>query len=194
MNVETQTVKLSAIRPNPDNPRTITGKDMDRLVKSLTDFPEMMELREIVVDETMTILGGNQRYQALKKIGAKEATAKIVTGLTPEQKREFVIKDNGENWGRWDFDALANGWGDLPLVDWGVKMIEYKDDPEAEWKGMPEFEQQDKSAYQSIHVHFAFQEDVRDFAGLIGQVITEKTRSIWYPELIPEKQQDKKYE
>ena len=119
MNVETQTVKLSAIRPNPDNPRTITGKDMDRLVKSLTDFPEMMELREIVVDESMTILGGNQRYQALKKIGAKEATAKIVKGLTPEQKREFVIKDNS-NFGEWNMDALANEWADLPLADWGV--------------------------------------------------------------------------
>ena len=56
MNVETKTVKLLTIKPNPDNPRTITGKDMDRLVKSLTDFPEMMELREIVVDETMTIV------------------------------------------------------------------------------------------------------------------------------------------
>lgn len=119
MNVEIKKVKLSEIKLNPDNPRTISKKDMDLLVKSLKDFHEMLELREIVVDETMTVLGGNMRTLALRKSGAKECTAKIVTGLTPEQKREFVIKDNGE-YGRWDFDALANSLGDLPLVDWGV--------------------------------------------------------------------------
>jgi DNA modification methylase len=61
------------------------------------------------------------RYLALKKAGAKECTAKIVTGLTPEQKREFVIKDNS-GFGNWDMDALANAWGDLPLADWGVDL------------------------------------------------------------------------
>jgi DNA modification methylase len=71
----------------------------------------------------MTILGGNMRYLALKKSGAKAATAKIVTGLTKEQKREFVIKDNS-NFGEYDFDALANGWSDLPLADWGVDLPE----------------------------------------------------------------------
>jgi ParB-like chromosome segregation protein Spo0J len=96
---------------------------MELLVKSLKEFPEMLQLREIVVDETMTVLGGNMRTLALKKVGAKEATAKIVKGLTPEQKREFVIKDNG-NYGTFDMDALANSWGDLPLVDWGVDLPE----------------------------------------------------------------------
>lgn len=118
---EIKKVRLSDIKPNPDNPRRITGEQMDRLVKSLTDFPEMMELREIVVDETMMVLGGNMRLQALRKIGAKDVRAKIVSGLTPEQKREFVIKDNAA-FGEWDFDALANGWGDLPLNDWGLRL------------------------------------------------------------------------
>jgi DNA modification methylase len=63
------------------------------------------------------------RYLALKKSGAKAATAKIVTGLTKEQKREFVIKDNS-NFGEYDFDALANGWSELPLADWGVDLPE----------------------------------------------------------------------
>jgi hypothetical protein len=92
---------------------------MELLVKSLQEFPDMLSIREIVCDETMTVLGGNMRLLALRKIGAKEVTAKIVSGLTPEQKREFVVKDNGA-WGEWDFDVLANNWGDLPLVDWGV--------------------------------------------------------------------------
>ena len=119
MQVEIKKVKLSQIKPNPDNPRQISKVDMERLVKSLQDFPEMLELREIVVDETMTVLGGNMRYRALQQIKAKECIAKIVTGLTPEQKREFVVKDNAA-FGSWDFDILANEWSDLPLDDWGV--------------------------------------------------------------------------
>ena len=121
MKVEIKKVKLSTIKLNPDNPRKIAGPDMDKLVKSLTDFPEMMELREIVVDENMMILGGNMRYQALKKTGAKECLAKIVKGLTDAQKREFVIKDNS-NFGVYYWDVLAADWDDLPLVEWGVEL------------------------------------------------------------------------
>jgi hypothetical protein len=121
--IEIKTVKLSVVKLNPDNPRTISTKDMDRLVKSLQEFPDMMSIREIVVDETMTVMGGNMRLLALRKCGAKEATAKIVKGLTPEQKRRFVISDNGQ-WGAWDFDALANSWSDLPLTEWGVNLPE----------------------------------------------------------------------
>jgi len=122
MNVETKQVKLSALKLNPDNPRRIGNKEMERLVKSLQEFPDMLSIREIVVDETMTVLGGNMRLLALKKSGAKECTVKIVTGLTPEQKREFIIKDNS-GFGEWDFDLLS-GWDDLPLVDWGVDLPE----------------------------------------------------------------------
>jgi len=121
MKVEIKKVKLSTIKLNPDNPRKIAGPDMDRLVKSLTDFPEMMELREIVVDDNMTILGGNMRYQALKKIKAKDCLAKVVKGLTDAQKREFVIKDNS-NFGAYDWDVLKSDWDDLPLDDWGVDL------------------------------------------------------------------------
>ena len=121
--IEIKTVKLSQIKLNPDNPRTITGKALDNLVKSLQEFPDMMNIREIVVDENRTILGGNMRFQALKKSGAKECTAKTITGLSPEQKRRFIISDNG-SWGDWNMDELANKWGDLPLADWGVDLPE----------------------------------------------------------------------
>lgn len=103
---------------------------MERLVKSLQDFPEMLELREIIVDENNTILGGNMRYRALKQIGEKECIAKIVTGLTVDQKREFIIKDNS-SFGQYDMDALANLWSDLPLADWGVDIPKsWGEDPE----------------------------------------------------------------
>lgn len=123
MEIETKRMKLSQIKLNPDNPRQISKIAMERLVKSLQEFPEMMELREIVIDENNIILGGNMRYRALKQIGEKECIAKIVTGLTPEQKREFIIKDNSA-FGQYDMDALANLWSDLPLVEWGVDLPE----------------------------------------------------------------------
>ena len=86
MQVEVKTLKLSKVKLNPDNPRRISERDMDRLVKSLREFPDMMKLREIVVDETMTVIGGNMRVLALRKMGIQEATAKIVKGLTAAQK------------------------------------------------------------------------------------------------------------
>ena len=104
---------------------------MERLVKSLQDFPEMLELREIIIDENNIILGGNMRYRALKQIGEKECVAKIVTGLTLDQKREFIIKDNS-NFGQYDMDALANLWSDLPLAEWGVDLPD-------DWMNGPEF-------------------------------------------------------
>jgi hypothetical protein len=119
--VERKKLKLLEIKLNPENPRTIAGKEMDRLVKSLKEFPEMMELREIVVDENIMILGGNMRFLALKKADESECIAKIVTGLTDEQKREFIIKDNAQ-FGEWDMDALANSWDDLPLIEWGLDL------------------------------------------------------------------------
>ena len=119
--IETKTVKLSEIHLNPDNPRTITGKAMDNLVKSLKEFPEMLDIREIVCDEGMITLGGNMRLRALREAGAKECNAKIVTGLTDEQKREFVIKDNAA-FGEWDMDVLANLFSDEPLNDWGLNL------------------------------------------------------------------------
>jgi len=118
-------VKLTDIRPNSDNPRTIKRADLDKLVKSIQEFPEMMELREIIVDEDMVILGGNMRYRALNEIGETECIAKIVTGLTPEQKREFIIKDNAF-FGEWDMDLLSawESFPDVDLANWGVDLPE----------------------------------------------------------------------
>jgi hypothetical protein len=140
--IKTKIVNLNDIKINPDNPRRISAKDMDRLVKSLHDFPDMMGIREIVVDETMTVLGGNMRLLALRKSGANEATVKIVSGLTPEQKREFVVKDNA-TFGEWDFDLLANEWADLPLDDWGLDLPE-------EWLKDPEDEPPDETYTSKI--------------------------------------------
>ena len=134
---EIKTVKLSEIKINPANPRTITDKEMAYLVKSLQEFPDMMKLREVVVDENNLIIGGNMRFRALQQIGKKTCIIKIVKGLTPEQKREFIIRDNTTQ-GEWDFDALSSEWDSLPLIEWGL------DIPKA-WMGSePEEENQDE--------------------------------------------------
>lgn len=150
--IEIKRVKLSEIKLNPDNPRRIGNVEMDRLVKSLKEFPEMMQLREIVVDEDMTILGGNMRYLALKKSCEKECLAKIVKGLSPEQKREFIVKDNAA-FGEWDMDALANTWSDLPLADWGIELPK-------EWtsqaKDEVEYEEKEIRPYVMTHVLLSF--------------------------------------
>ena len=119
---EQKTVKLSEIKPNPDNPRVIKRNQLKSLQKSLNDFPEMMKLRPIVVDEDGVILGGNMRYQALLANGATETEVETVSGLTPEQKREFMIKDNVA-FGDWDWDALANEWDANELNEWGLDLV-----------------------------------------------------------------------
>jgi len=112
-------VNISEIRKNSDNPRIIKDDKFKKLVKSIQDFPEMLELRPIVVDENMTILGGNMRHQASIRAGLKEVWIKVAEGLTDEQKKEFVIKDNS-SFGEWDWDILANEWDQEKLIDWGL--------------------------------------------------------------------------
>ena len=119
-------MKLSEIKPNPGNPRIIKDEKFLKLCKSLEEFPQMMELRPIIVDANGFILGGNMRFRALKENGMKEIPdlwVKRADELTEEQKREFVVKDN-VGFGEWDWEALANEWDDLPLADWGLEVPE----------------------------------------------------------------------
>ena len=121
MKRETITVRLDEIQSNPDNPRTIKQQQLKKLQKSLREFPEMMQLRPIVVDENNVILGGNMRYQALKDNGTTKVEVIKVSGLTDKQKHEFIIKDNVP-FGDWDWDKLANEWDATELESWGLEL------------------------------------------------------------------------
>ena len=118
-------LNLNDIKLNEKNPRTINKRQLDKLVKSIEEFPEMTELRPIVVDENNTILGGNMRYRAMQKLGKSTAEVVKVSGLTDEQKREFIIKDNVA-FGDWDWDALANEWDTEQLDEWGLDIPEFE--------------------------------------------------------------------
>jgi hypothetical protein len=112
---------IEVVHLNDDNPRLLKDARFEQLVQSIQDFPEMLALRPLVIDETSTVLGGNMRLRALKHLGYTEVPVMIAHNLTDEQKREFIIKDNG-SFGEWDWEALANTWSDEPLDAWGLDL------------------------------------------------------------------------
>ena len=120
---------LSEIKPNPNNPRLIKDDKFKKLCQSIKDFPEMLELRPIVVNKDHIILGGNMRYKAAKEIGLKEIPVKVADNLTPEQEREFLIKDNTSG-GEWDWEILANEWDSEELEAWGLDVPDFGADTE----------------------------------------------------------------
>jgi hypothetical protein len=122
-----QQVKLYKIKGNPLNPRVIKTDKFKKLVTSIKEFPEMLKLRPIVVDEDMIVLGGNMRLKASKDAGLKEVWIDIAEGFTDEQKKEFIVKDN-VGFGEWEWDMLANEWDSVQLADWGLDVWENHQD------------------------------------------------------------------
>ena len=120
-------MKTSMLKMNPSNPRRIQPDKLEKLMRSIESFPEMMKLRPIVYDPvTLHVLGGNQRLAAIRKLGMKEIPdewAIAATDLTPEQKKEFVLRDNVQL-GDWDFEMLSAEFGEFDLGEMGMDMPE----------------------------------------------------------------------
>lgn len=166
--MNTATVKLSQIKVNGDNPRTITSDKLNKLVNSILVFPKMLSIRPIVVDDKMVALGGNMRLNALKliaKMSPEELGTHLATiadylrksegeriaianhwetwlekpaveiikasELTEDECKQFIIKDNVA-FGTWDYDALANGWDEQMLNDWGMDVWAFNPVPAEE--------------------------------------------------------------
>lgn len=110
--------KISEIKVNPNNPRLIKDDKFKKLVKSIQEFPEMLNIRPIVVNADMVILGGNMRYKACVEAGLKTIPV-IVVDLSEDKQKEFLIKDNVSG-GEWDWDILANEWNTEELKEWGL--------------------------------------------------------------------------
>jgi hypothetical protein len=119
--MQTKTVKISEIKPNPNNPRLIKDEKFAKLVNSIKGFPEMLEIRPIVVNSDMIVLGGNMRLKACKEAGLKEIPIIFADDLTEEQQREFIIKDN-VGFGEWDWEMIANEWDADQIQDWGLEL------------------------------------------------------------------------
>jgi len=119
--MKTEFIKLSQIKRNPNNPRILKDDKFKKLVKSIKDFPQMLDIRPIVVNDDMIVLGGNMRLKACKEAGLKEVPVIKVKDLTEEQQREFIVKDN-VGFGEWDWELLANEWDYEQLEDWGLDL------------------------------------------------------------------------
>jgi ParB-like chromosome segregation protein Spo0J len=139
-------VNIREIKPNTDNPRIIKDHKFKKLVKSIKDFPEMLEKRPIVVDENMVVLGGNMRLKALLEAGVKDVWIDVAEGWTEEQKKEFIIKDN-VGFGEWDWDILANEWEPDLLEDWGLSVPYFLEDTltnNQDYEGLDQLSKLDK--------------------------------------------------
>jgi len=119
--MKTIKAKISDLKVNADNPRYIKDEKFNQLVKSIKELPQMLEIRPIVVNDDMVVLGGNMRLRACQKAGLKEVSIIKASDLTIEQQQEFIIKDN-VGFGSWDWDVLANEWDIEQLEDWGLEL------------------------------------------------------------------------
>lgn len=119
------TVKTSEVKPNPKNPRIIKDEKFKKLVKSIQEFPDMLNKRPLIVftdvDGKYVVLGGNMRLKAINELKLKEVPIIVADEWTEEQKHEFLIKDN-VGFGEWDWDSLANEWDVDKLDEWGLNI------------------------------------------------------------------------
>jgi hypothetical protein len=122
-----ETIKISKIKLNPNNPRLVKDDKFEKLVRSIKEFPEMLNIRPIVVNSDMIVLGGNMRLKACKEAGLDEVPIIRADNLTEDQQRQFIIKDN-VGFGEWDWDMLANEWDSEELSDWGLDVFNYNTD------------------------------------------------------------------
>ena len=124
-------VNINEVKPNPKNPRIIKDGKFHKLVKSIQEFPDMLNKRPLIVftdvDNKYVVLGGNMRLKACKEIGLKEIPIIVADEWTEEQKNEFLIKDN-VGFGEWDWDSLANEWDVEKLEEWGLNVPEFSNE------------------------------------------------------------------
>jgi ParB-like chromosome segregation protein Spo0J len=120
-------MKLKDIKPNPNNPRVLRDDKFQKLKQSIKEFPKMLSLRPMVIDENNVVLGGNMRLRALQELGFNdidETWVKRSSDLTEEEKKRFIIADNVA-FGEWDWDTLANDWEVVDLEAWGLDIPQF---------------------------------------------------------------------
>lgn len=180
MAVETRPIEQ--VHLNKSNPRLLKDERFEQLVKSIREFPEMLQLRPLVVDENGVVLGGNMRLHALMHLEYTEVPVLVAAGLSEAQKQEFVIKDNG-SFGEWDWNALANEWSDLPLAEWGLDLPK-------DWLAMPDEEgdegdgssdgsnegvdEEEAESRPTMHVTFTSPEDLQRAEADVQELLDRK--------------------
>lgn len=129
--MQVTTEKIANIKANPNNPRLIKDEKFNKLVKSIQEFPQMLKIRPIVVNDDMVILGGNMRLKACKEAGLTEVPVIKASELTEDQQKEFIIKDN-VGFGEWDWSMIANEWDAEQVTDWGLDIPDFPNTQDAQ--------------------------------------------------------------
>tara|TARA_R100001163_G_scaffold62444_1_gene53240 strand:- start:1433 stop:2026 length:594 start_codon:yes stop_codon:yes gene_type:complete len=191
-------VKISSLNPAVYNPRQITNKQYEDLKASMEKFgcvdPIIININP---ERQNVVVGGHQRLRILRDLGAENAPT-VSVNLSEEDERELNVRLN-KSGGDWDMEILANEFDIVDLKEWGFKDTDFgfnidKINPQDEWEGMPEFENEDLTPHRQIIISFKNDDDINNFSKLIKQNITDKTKSLWFPKVENEKQFDKTYE
>ena len=167
--MKTETIKISEVKSNPNNPRVIKDDNFRKLVNSIKEFPKMLKIRPIVVNDDMIVLGGNMRLKACKEAGLKEVPIIRAGELTEDEQRQFIIKDNVSG-GEWDWDMLTSEWDTEKLEEWGLTL---------ELPDLDNIEQTEKE-YEDLS------DDLKETFEVIIECGNEETQEKTYNKLIKE--------
>jgi ParB-like chromosome segregation protein Spo0J len=163
-----QNVPINTVKANPNNPRIIKDDKFAKLVKSINEFPQMLNLRPIVVNDDMVVLGGNMRLKACKEAGLKEIPIIKASELSEQQQKEFIVKDN-VGYGEWDWNDLANNWDSEQLIDWGLDIPGFMELPSED-----ELTEDNKNKPPTIKITFVTVEDLQQAEIDIVELIDRK--------------------
>ena len=165
---------ITLIKPNPNNPRIIKDYKFKQLVKSIQDFPQMLELRPIVIDENNIVLGGNMRLKACIEAGLSEVPVIHANNLTEDKKKEFIVKDN-VGFGEWDWDDLANNWEVEQLTEWGLDIPNFDVEP-----SLDELIGQEKNNPPTMKLTFESVEQLQEAENDIRELIDRKYKGAFF--------------
>jgi len=168
-------MKITDIKPNPENPRIIKDHKFKQLVESIKSFPQMLELRPIVIDENNIVLGGNMRLKACTEAGLTDVPVIYAKDLTEEQKKEFIIKDN-VGYGEWDWDDLANNWDEQLLTEWGLDIPNFQSDTFADLN--KELSLDDVTDSMSINLKYT-EEEYYIVKEALSKIASTPEQAIW---------------
>lgn len=160
-------IETNKLKTNPNNPRAIRKDQLDKLVKSLQEFPEMLEARPIVVDPDFVVLGGNMRLKAAQLAGLTEVPVYVASWEEAKHK-EFIIKDNLA-FGEWDWDMLANEWGEELLTEWGMDVWLPEKEPD-----MDDLIADDKEKPATMRITFADVKQLQEAENDVQELIDRK--------------------
>lgn len=176
------TLKPEQIKLNENNPRYITDENFEKLKQSVTDFPEMRDVRPIVINMDNEILGGNMRYRAMIESGMTEIPV-IQVDWPVEKQREFIIKDNVSG-GEWDWEKLANEWDTEKINIWGLEIPDWANpknvddvNQKNEWEGMPDFDLASDSS--KLIIQFDTDTERDEFVKKYEIEISKKMNTAW---------------